>query len=259
MNEQLNKPQDESLKSLMRERLKGLLRKPAQEQKEKRPENKLWIAMLGFNGTMAFLDLVSAITVGMLTNYLYGVLTFLSGFLALLLHENLFTNAHANLAQKWIAVSGGVLAIVSTLGVGVMAGIVNVLNLVAVVSVQNIELTMIIGLVVVAVIHAMLWGVYYFTDAGHIAAMKSLANMAYRDQQRRGFEDAKKDLKAVKELSKELDEMGDDAPLVEEAYRENTGRELVTTSLVVPPAGAMTEEGFRYRAEDPLTRIQPKN
>ncbi len=56
--------------------------------------------------------------------------------------------------------------------------------------------------------------------------------MAYREQQRQHFADAKRDIEAVKTLAKELDDMGDDAELIEEAYRENTGRDLVVRSPV---------------------------
>jgi hypothetical protein len=216
------------IKSAAKDRLLGLLRKPAQAQKEKRPHNKLWMASLGFNGVMFFLDLVSAVTVAVLTTPLYGVLTFLAGFLALILHENLFTNAHAGMSQKWIAIGGGLLAIVSTIGIGVLAGIVNIFNLSALIPTQTIQIGMIIGLVLTAGTHGILWGVYYFTDEGHKSAMKAMINAAFRDQQRTEIENAKKDVKAVKEINDEIEGMGDDAYLLAEAFRENTGRELVT-------------------------------
>lgn len=226
----MNEQKEESIKDIMKERLRGMLRRPAIEQREKRPFNKLPLAWIGFNVIMAFLDLISAITVALLTNVLYGVLTFLAGFLALLLHETLFTNAYSSTHQKWIAVGGALLAIVSTVAIGVLAGLANVFNLAELVSTQSIEVGMIIGLVCVAGVHGCLWGIYFFTDAGHISLMKAMANAAYRDQQKQDFEDAKRDLRAVKVLDGELKGMGDEADLIEEAYRENTGRELVQRS-----------------------------
>lgn len=243
--------QNESVKTVLRARLIGLLRKPAQEQKEKRPTNKRWIASLGFNATMFFLDLVSAVTVAMLTNALYGVMTFLAGFLALLLHENLFTNAHANMRQKYIAIGGGLLAIVSTVAIGVLAGIVNISDVAGLVPAASMEIGMIVGLVSIAGIHGILWGVYYFTDEGHIREMKSIVNMAYRDQQRASLDEAKKDVAAVKAINEEINAMGDDADLLNEAYRENTGRDLIQPEPEQKPAGVLTEDGFKYNAEAP--------
>ena len=246
MNE---KPQ--SIKSIMQERLKGLLRKPAQAQKDTRPKNKIWIASFGFNGTMFFLDLVSAITVALLTSAMYGMMTFLAGFLALLLHENLFTNAHAGMTQKYIAIAGGILSIVSTVGIGILAGIVNITNLAGLITAQTLELGIVISLVCVSGIHGVMWGIYYFTDAGHVSQMKAQTHAAYRAQQRQDFENAKQDIVAVKEINNELESMGNDAELINEAFRENTGRELIQATPISTPAGELTSDGFKYHAETP--------
>lgn len=251
MNEQT---QDINLKQAMRQRLIGLLRKPQAEKKEKRPANKLWVANIGFNLTMFFLDLVSAITVAMLTNAMYGVMTFLAGFLALLLHENLFSNAHANWKQKYIAIGGMLLAILSTVGIGVLAGIVNVANIVGLLPAQSLEMGLIVSLVVIAGIHGGLWGIYYHIDEGHKAEMRAVENAAYRERQRRDFDNAKKDILAVKEIDKEIRDMDEiDSDLLSEAYRENTGRELITKkpAPISTPAGELTDEGFKYHAETP--------
>jgi hypothetical protein len=246
--------QDQSIKDIMNERIKGLLRKPAQAQKEKRPHNKLWIASVGFNATMFFLDFVSAVTVAILTNVMYGVMTFLAGFLALLLHENLFTNAHADRSQKNIAIGGGVLAIVSTVAIGVLAGIVNVTNIVGLLPTLSLEVGIVISLVGVAGIHGVLWGIYFFMDEGHQTAMKVNSNMAYRERQRQQFDDAKKDILAVKEIAKELDAMGDDADLIGEAYRENTGKDLINASQ---PAPALADQLFMRKEAEAGNSFRP--
>jgi hypothetical protein len=251
----MNATNTDPVKLAMKDRLLGLLRKPAQAQKEKRPHNKLWIASLGFNGVMFFLDLVSAVTVALLTNAMYGMMTFLAGFLALLLHENLFTNAHAGMNQKWIAIGGGLLAIVSTIGIGILAGMVNVFNLAALVSTQTIEISMIIGLVITTGIHGILWGVYYFTDEGHKSAMKAMVNAAYRDQQRAELDNAKKDVQAVKAINDEIEGMGDDADLLAEAFHENTGRDLLTRAQ--EPAMPVEDTVFaRKEAESRLNSFR---
>jgi hypothetical protein len=237
--------QKDPIKTALKERLIGLLRKPTAE--ERRPSNKSWIAYLGFNLVMATLDLISAVTVAALTNALYGILTFLAGFLALVLHETLFTNAHANQAQKNLSIGGGILAIVSTVGIGVLAGMVNVFNLAATIPIQTIELWMIIGMVLIAGLHGVLWGIYYFTDDAHRSEMRFVANQAYRELQKRNLESAKQDVMSVKAINGEIEAMGDDAPLLQEAYRESTGRDLVTR-IPADPNMPFIE---RYNAEVP--------
>lgn len=231
---------DSELKSAMKERLLGLIRKPQVEVKKKSVSNMAPLALLGFNGTMAFLDLISGLTVGFLTNWFYGVLTFLSGFLALFLHEKLFTNAHANMSQKWLAVGGGALAVVSTLGVGILAGIANVLQVTSVVSTSTIEIIMIISLVVISFLHGVVWGVYYFTDPSHVAEMKRIVNMAYRQQQLQGLADAKEDLAQVKAISAELEdyESRGEADLINASYEQLRGHSLLNVPIQEKPIEA---------------------
>jgi hypothetical protein len=218
-----------TVKDAARQRLIGLLQKPVTERKEKKPSNKRWIAYIGFNFAMFFIDLVSAITVGLLTSPLYGVMTFLAGFLALLLHESLFTNPHAGMPQKWIAIGGITVAIISTLGIGVIAALLNVSKIVGTfIPIAAMELAVTITLVVITVIHGIAWGVYYFIDEGHRAEMSALVSRAYRERQIQNFENAKKDIEEVLKLSAQLDEMGEEkAELIEMSYGQHTGKSLI--------------------------------
>lgn len=206
------------VKSAMQNRILGLIRKPTAPVKKKTVKNMAPLALIGFNVVMTFLDLISAVAVSMLTNALYGVLTFMAGVLALFMWERLFTNAHANVMQKWIAFGGMVLAVLSTLGIGVLSAIVNVFNVVSSpvleggvasssgISYVALETGMLISLVVVAFVHGIAWGVYYFADPAHVAEMKRQVNMAWRAQQKQGLDDAKEDLAAVLAIDKELQE-----------------------------------------------------
>ena len=190
------------VKSAMQNRILGLIRKPTAPVKKKTVKNMAPLALIGFNVVMTFLDLISAVAVSMLTNWLYGVLTFMAGVLALFMWERLFTNAHANVMQKWIAFGGMVLAVLSTLGIGVLSAIVNVFNI----DSGVLEAGMLISLVIVAFVHGIAWGVYYFADPAHVAEMKRQVNMAWRAQQKQGLDDAKEDLAAVLAIDKELQE-----------------------------------------------------
>lgn len=191
-------------------RILKFIRKPEPVAvKPKLPENRAVLALRSFNGVMMFLDLISAVAVATLTNWLYGVLTFIAGVGALLIWERLYTNAHAQLKQKTVALIGGVLAMLSTLGLGVLSAVVVVLNAEGIVPVSALtflESSMLISLVSIAFVHALGWAVYYFTDPTHIAEMKRMISIAFREQQKQGLEDAKEDVAAVLEMDKQIQE-----------------------------------------------------
>jgi len=199
------------VKNEMKKRVLGLIRKPTAPIKKNTPKNMAPLALVGFNLVMTFLDLISSIAVAALTNWLYGVLTFVAGVGALYMWERLFTNAHGNMMQKWLSVGGGVLSVLSTLGIGILAAVVNGLDFAGVINVAGIstvaiDIGMIVSLVVIAFIHGIAWGVYYFADPTHIAEMKRMVSIAFREQQKQGIEDAKEDVKAVLEIAQEMEE-----------------------------------------------------
>jgi hypothetical protein len=240
---------DQSLQPIKNEfigRVMSIIRRPQKQVKEKRPWNKAPLALIGFNLVMVFLDLVSALTVAALTSWMYGAMTFLAGVLALFLWEQLFTNAHANMTQKWISVAGGVLAVLSTVGLGVLAGIANVVGVAGFVSQTTIEVVMIVAMVVIAFIHGIGSGVYYFTDPSHVAEMKRLVSLAYRDQQKQGLEDAKADLAQALAIHKELSdyEAKGQLELLDAAYQELRGRSLVGNDIPASEVAVDPEVGF---------------
>jgi hypothetical protein len=242
--------------SAMTERVLSIIRRPQQAVKEKRAWNKAPIALVGFNLVMVFLDLVSALTVAMLTSWMYGVMTFIAGVLALFLWEQLFTNPHANMMQKWISVGGGVLAVFSTLGIGIMAGIANVVGVSGVIGRSTIEIVMIVSMVVIAFVHGTAWGVYYFTDPSHKAQMNRMTSLAYRDQQKQGLEDAKSDLAQALEIHKELAEYekAGQLELLNASYQEMRGTSLMTApplpSTEIPPLAVQPGTGFVPKASE---------
>lgn len=217
-----------------RQRLIGLLKKQDPPAKVKTlPKNTAWLARLGFNGAMLFLDIISGITVGMISFAFYGVATVVSGILALLLHEKLFENPHANESQKLIAIGGGVIAVVSTLLVGLAAGIVNVFSIDALIAGKFIESVMIGFLVMSIFAHGILWGWYYFTDPSHVAEMKRMVHIAFRQQTRDGIEEAKQDVAEVIEMDKTLQHYADNGlfEVLVAAFSEARGRELVNPNV----------------------------
>lgn len=215
-------------------RILKFIRKPEPVPvKKKLPENRAVLALRSFNLVMTFLDLISAVAVATLTTWLYGVLTFIAGVGALLIWERLYTNAHAQMNQKYISLGGGILAMLSTLGLGVLSAVVVILNAVGIVSASilaYLEGGMLISLVSIAFLHAVAWAVYYFIDPTHLAEMKRMISIAFREQQKQGLEDAKEDVAAVLEMDKQIQEYENKGQLeyLSAAYEELRGVSIMT-------------------------------
>lgn len=225
-----------------RERLIGMLRKQDPPAKAKAiPRNKSYLALWGFNGAMLFLDLISGWTVAILSQAAYGVATVVAGVLALLLHEKLFQNPHANESQKLIAIGGGVIAVASTLLVGLGAAVLNIFSIDSIIGGKSIEVVMVGFLIVSIFAHGILWGWYYFTDPQHVAEMKRMVHIAFRQQTREGIEEAKEDVREVIEMDRVLQQY-DNAGLLDVltvAFQEARGRSLISTPSTTPLDPAM--------------------
>jgi hypothetical protein len=90
------------------------------------------------------------------------VLVFLAGIAPLLLNQKLFTRAFASAEQKKIAMGGALLAVFSILGIGLLAAVANVMG----VKGSTAELTVVIGVVLLAFSHALLLVWYFYIDEG---------------------------------------------------------------------------------------------
>lgn len=134
--------------------------------KRKQPSNMALYAALVFANVVFFaLDLASGFTVYWLTNFwIYGVITFFAGFAPLLLHEFLFVRAYASDTQKKTAITGAVLAIISIVGVGVLAAIVNVAGMS--IQARYVEIATVVSIVLLAFIHALICVFYFYSDEG---------------------------------------------------------------------------------------------
>lgn len=130
----------------------------------KKPSNSaLYAAIIAADLIFSVLDIGSGITVYWVTGiWFYGLLVFLAGVVPLILNQKLFVRAYANNEQKNIAIIGVMLSIVSIVGVGVLAAVANIKG----VDSTAAELTVVIVVVVLAFIHAILLGLYFYVDDG---------------------------------------------------------------------------------------------
>lgn len=143
------------------------------KKREKTPSNwALYASLMFANLVFLVIDAISGWTVYLMTDWAgYGILTFLAGFIPLLLHEASFVRAYASYWQKWIAVGGAVLAIGSVMVIGIGAAVVNVMQVG--VEVQTAEIFTIVTLLVIAGIHALLFIVYFYADDGILSTQKT--------------------------------------------------------------------------------------
>ncbi len=213
----------------------GILTEPPQTKREKKPSNAaLTIAWVAFNFLLFVLDIGTAITVAMLTNVFYGALTFLAGFAPTLLYEFLYTRAYASKVQRWIAVGGAVIGATSTLLIGVLAAVVNVLKALEILTITSgatmwIEIGMIVGLVLFAGLHVVLLSAYFYIDDGIKRTHERSQAMANVQVKIDSVKDAKTLAKVGVDAAKEVEEADDEnlGEAVRMIFKRLTGNDLM--------------------------------
>lgn len=201
----------------------------------RRPSNRLWIAVFGFNVIFFMLDILTAFTVGVLTAWYYGVLVLTAGVLTLLMHEGLFSNPYASKPQKWISAIGFISSVAATLLIGVFAVVANILT-VDVVTLSWIEAGMVGALFVASLFHAGLLTVYFFVDAGIQATQNAMQALARHDNTMQAFKMAEQVVDVTKQIGGKLQtrvDMGD-AVLMDAAMKSISGAALVEENPTKP-------------------------
>jgi len=201
-----NQPSFKTLVSdAMKKRLERLLLPPEKPVKDVRPKNNLWIAYVAFNVLLAFLDIITAITVGTFTLWFYGVLVFGAGYGPLLLWEFLFVRPYASRHQKWAAIAGAVIGAFSTVGIGILVAILNVAKINTMFGAGTIEMIIIVSMVVLTASHIVLFGVYYFIDLGFQREQNFAVSLANHDDTVRAVRQAKLIASELLSLGEELE------------------------------------------------------
>jgi low affinity Fe/Cu permease len=164
------------------ESLESMVQKP---KKVKKPNNwALWFAYVFFNIGVLVFDVIAAVTVYTLTkNYGYSFVTFMAGFIPLLMHESLYIRAYASKTQRMIAIGGAVISALTVAVVAVLAGVVNF----AVASGYTIasgisEIVIIMIVIIAALLHVTLAAFYFYTDEGIKAEHTEAENVAFFNQ-----------------------------------------------------------------------------
>jgi len=172
------------------ESLESMVQKP---KKSKKPTNfALWFAYFFFNIVVLTFDIVAAGTVYSITkNGGYAVLTFLAGFTPLMMHEFLYLRAYANNPQRWIAIFGAVVAVitvglVAALAAGVNLALANGYSLAAGTS----EIVILLVIVGAALLHGILAAVYFYIDDGIRATHTEAETVAFHETRMRNIKRA---------------------------------------------------------------------
>ena len=187
-------------------RLLELVKRP--QQAKRKPSNfALYWAWLFYNATALLFDVIAAGTVyALMGKFAYAALTFAAGFLPLLMHEFLYTRAYASGIQKVLAVIGAGLSVITILGVGVLAGVVNILGF----TTKNstlLEIAMIVTLVLVAGAHGLIAAVYFYIDDGIKANQVRAESVAYHERRIEDIQRAKDILALAEQGAKDEDEL----------------------------------------------------
>ena len=146
----------------------GLFKK---SEKEKKPSRfPLVVIGIAAFSMLTLLDLIASVVVGLLTNFLYGLLVFSIGVGSLLIAAVGHFFAYAGRWQKVIAIVDGITSIGSTLLIGSLAALVYAVQKFGVFDFTNhifwVEVGVVVLLVIVGVTHAVLWLAYVLIDRG---------------------------------------------------------------------------------------------
>lgn len=168
------------------------------EKERSAPSNwALGAAIVFANLVFALLDIISSATVYWMTQFiLYGVLTFLAGYVPLLLHEFLYVRAYASRNQKIIAGIGAFVALISIILIGIVAGIINMLGVDSV-GLQTAEIATLAALVLISAFHAVLSVIYFYIDDGIVAKQKTAQTIARANFKAEQLEAGDKILKII--------------------------------------------------------------
>jgi len=155
-----------------------LLEAVKEPEKKRKPSNAgLWVALIFFNLVLLAIDIISGVTVYRLTGiWSYGLLTILAGAVPLFIAEVLYTRPFASTVQRNVSIIQAVIAFASILTIGVFAAIGNVKQVTLAAS--DMELTMLITIVSLALCHAVLCAFYFYSDEGIVADQRLQQSIA---------------------------------------------------------------------------------
>ena len=190
------------LKNNVSKKLNELLNPPANQVKK--PQNRLWIALLAFNAIFLPLDVITGITIGYITVWYYGFFVFGAGFATMVVHEALYANAYAKNWQKVISVAGFLASVIVTALVGLTAIVTNIMF-----TDYNREIFgagMAGFSFLVLFLHGILIAAYYFVDAGILAKQKTASSIADHETILQQFAFSEQMVDKMNELEKKLNQ-----------------------------------------------------
>jgi hypothetical protein len=250
-------PKPVRIANVLKNKIIGILMEPEVIDKKKKPSNAaLSVSWFAFNFLLFVLDIGTAVTVSMLTNPFYGLLTFLAGFGPTLLYEFLYTRAYATKHQRWIAVGGAVIGAASTLAIGALAAVVNVMKALQILAITSgatmwIEIGMAVGLVVFAGLHVVLFSVYFYIDDGIKRTHTRSQSLAAVETKLDSVKDAKTLVQAGVEAAKEVDSADEEnlGEALRIMYKKLTGNDLMTVSSSLE-GSALADQLFAKKESD---------
>lgn len=223
---------EQSLKQQVKEYAISFLKRKPTEERE--PSNvALYLVMFAAFCLLAILDLITAVVVGGMTNWLYGVLTFGVGIGPTVVNEAAFFRPFSSKNQRNMAIVGIVSGILATLLIGVMAGVVSAANYFNLINISPfkiaIEITMLVSLVVISGWHVTIWMIYIFIDEGVKSKQKHAQNKAESAQRQADLHMAEEDMEMAITTGNRLANLVDEGKgqIVQEAFKNITGKTLI--------------------------------
>jgi hypothetical protein len=168
--------------------LLGEVKKP--DRADKKPSNfGLWFVLAFVNIIGITLDVISAVTVYTMTGglWLYSILTFLAGVVPFVMWELAYVRPYASFTQRKLSIMGVLFGVLSILTIGILSALANARGLA---NVAWAETAVLISLVLLALLHGSLAGIYFYTDQGILAHQRATQNIAYYEQRDKNLDRA---------------------------------------------------------------------
>ncbi len=226
-------------RALIGNRLLSFLEKPSTDpSKKKPPKYVLVLVWIAFNFLLFQIDLMSAVSVGVLNYAIHKILfvalgaallTLSAGFGPTLLAEAMYTNPYASKYQKIVAIVVAIVGLLSTFAFGATSAIMNVVLYSSTAKLGDwvvwVEVFIGILLVVAGITHVILLGVYFFIDGGILSSQKRQENLAYYATQMQEMSDAGQLVSAAKGLEALIDgKSEEEAAALVVAYSQLSGK-----------------------------------
>jgi hypothetical protein len=259
------KKMDNNIKSVLEEGVANIaVSLSKQKPEEEKEPSKIALTVVGVAAfvMLSLLDLIAAILVGSLTNWLYALATFFVGVGSLSVAWVGHFYPYAGKWQKIISTLDMIISISSTLFIGILAAIVNASIYFNALSgdLRGIfEVILLVSLVAIGVLHAVAFVAYVFSDEVAKRYQRNMANKANHAENLNLISMAEERTAAVIKLANDLQQMIDSGQgdVLREQIKNITGDDYLDG--IVSGANSLSKVNQYQQVSGKMSEIKQEN